>query len=182
MFGFSVFACQKALHFEDDTSTGGNANPGNPAGAEFYMRAKIDGDSRNFNSSNAALLSDLGTGGKNLTFVGLAAPASTSLEGLHMSVYFLNGKPHTGVFQQDDHTAEYVVTGDYNPNSTLVGYFAGLHSVSVAPLKITITSITSQAVKGNFNGAFYKKDLNTGPTTTDEYLLFTDGEFNLPIK
>jgi hypothetical protein len=177
-----LFSCQKKLDYFFTTA---GSNPGNVQNNEmstYYLRFKMDGTTRSFNFSNAALISDLGTGGKNITFVGKADALSTNLEGLHMSVYFLKNPPAVGTFKETDNTTEYVLTGDYNPNSSLIGYFAGLHQPSVLPLTITISKLDNSTVKGSFSGAFYKKDLHSGPGTTTEYILFTDGEFNLPIK
>ena len=182
VIAFAVGGCQKELQFEKAPSPANANNTGGSAGSEYYMTLKLDGNLRRFNFSNVALLSDLGTGGKNLTFIGLAQPSNVSMEGLHLSVYFLRGAPTTGTFQQGDHTGDYALSGDYNANSPQFGYFAGLHSPSIAPLKITISSITNNVVKGSFSGAFYKKDLNGTPGTINEYVLVTEGAFNLPIK
>jgi hypothetical protein len=179
---FAVAGCQKELHFETAPSPANENNAGDNAGSEYYMTLKLDGNPRRFTFSNVALLSDLGTGGKNLTFIGLAQPSNVSMEGLHLSVYFLRGAPTTGTFQQGDHTGDHALSGDYNANSAQFGYFAGVHSPSIAPLKITISSITNSVVKGSFSGAFYKKDLNGTPGTINEYVLITEGAFNLPIK
>ena len=174
--------CQKELKF-DEAGIGTNLNnTGSGPESEFYMTLKLDGNARRFNNSNVALLSDLGTGGKNLTFIGLAQPSNISMEGLHMSIYFLKSAPTTGTFKQSDHTADYALTADYNANSLQFAYFAGLHNPSIAPLTISVLSISNNIVKGTFSGAFYKKDLNTGPGSTNEYVLITEGAFNLPIK
>jgi hypothetical protein len=178
----SFVACQKELEFDKAGTTANGNNTGGGSGSEFYMTLKLDGNARRFNNSNVALLSDLGTGGKNLTFIGLAQPSNLSMEGLHMSIYFLKGAPSTGTFKQDDHTTDYALSGDYNANSLQFGYFAGLHNPSIAPLTISVLSINNNVVKGTFSGAFYKKDLNAGPGTTNEYVLITEGAFNLPIK
>ena len=182
VLAISFLGCQKELQFEKAGTVVNESNTGGGTGPEFYMTLKMDGDARRFNNSNVALVSDLGTGGKNITFIGLAQPSNLSMEGLHMSVYFLKGAPTTGTFKQGDNTADYALTGDYNANSLQFGYFAGLHSPSIAPLTITISSITNTAVKGTFSGAFYKKDLNSGPGTINEVIVFTDGAFHLPIR
>jgi hypothetical protein len=184
LFIISFLACQKELRFEKE-ALNGSGSPGGGSGAgsnTFYMRCKVDGNAKTFNYSNAALISDLGTGGKNITFVGLANNPTISVEGIHIGIYFLTGSPTTGTFSQEDVNANYVLTGDYNPNSVQIGYFPGLHTPSVLPLKITISSLSNNVVKGSFSGAFYKKDLTIGPGTADEYIKFTEGEFNLPIK
>ena len=62
------------------------------------------------------------------------------------------------------------------PNSFDNGFMARFNE------PITVSSISNNVVRGSFSGAFYRKDLNAGPGTPNEYVLVTEGAFNLPVR
>jgi hypothetical protein len=86
-----------------------------------------------------------------------------------------------GTYTEDDPGYDYTAAGVYNPNSTTIVWGAGLHYPSVKPLKITIATKTATEMSGTIEGAFYKQDVSTGQLY-DDYTLFTECEFKLPVK
>jgi hypothetical protein len=86
-----------------------------------------------------------------------------------------------GTYTEDDPGYDYTAAGVYNPNSTTIVWGAGLHYPSVKPLKITIATKTATEMSGTIEGAFHKQDVSTGQLY-DDYTLFTECEFKLPVK
>lgn len=170
--------CQKK---STDTTTTENSSQGG-GNSNFYIKGKKDGKGFNYNKNAMAKISNLATSQTvALSLVANAKPDVASQEGLALGVHFLNGKQFaTGSYREDDGSTDYLTLGVYNPNSTTISWSAGIHKPTVKPLKITITSLTDQVISGTFEGAFYKQDSSI-PKVFDEYTLFTEGEFKLPV-
>ena len=170
-------SCKKERSFETHT-TGGGPGTGNNT---YSFQANVNGAARTFNSNAMAKITDFGTGLTSLSLIGSANADATNLEGINLSINFFAGAPKVGTYSQDYTGSEYVTAGIYNPNSTTIVYGAGLTTNTVSPLTITISKMDNTEVTGTFKGAFYKSDINGGPTST-EYLEFTDGSFRLPLR
>jgi hypothetical protein len=176
---FILVSCQKEVSYETPVNGGGGGGGGNNS---YFIQAKVNGTTKTFNFNNAAIITDLGGGVKSLSLVGNASSNASSLEGINLAINFMAIAPKTGTYTEDYSGTDYVTAAVYNPNSTTVVYGAGLIATSVSPLNITITKIDNTVVSGTFKGAFYKLDISSGNPSSTEYLDFTDGSFNLPVR
>lgn len=149
----------------------------------YYIRGKKDGTAFTYSANAMAMITDFGGGtGVSLSLFANAQPNAASLEGLGMSINFSAGhSPAVGVYTEDHAGTDYVAAGVYNPNSTTIVWGAGIHFPTVKPLKITILTKTATEMTGTFEGAFYKQDVSI-PAFYDDYILFTEGEFKLPVQ
>jgi hypothetical protein len=178
---FFLLSCQKELSHETSTNTGGSGTGGGGGNNSYYIRAKVNGSDRSFNYNDMAKVTDLGGGSKTISLIGSASPSATNLEGINLTISFLNGSPVAGTYNEDNQSLDYIVAGVYNPNSSTVVYAAGLSATTALPLSVTISKIDNTVAEGTFKGAFYKTDISSGGPGT-EYLSFTEGAFRLPIK
>ena len=151
----------------------------------YYIKGKKNGAAFNFSANAMAQITNFSsTGGFiSLALIANAQPNGASLEGLNIGANFFNGQaPKVGTYSEDYTGTDYLVAGVYNPNSTSIVWSAGIHYPTAKPLKIVIVSKTASEVTGTFEGAFYKQDLSNPSSSSDEYVLFTEGEFKLPVK
>jgi len=182
LFFFS--SCQKeisSVSTRTDTTGGrGTGGGGAAGGSGYYIKGKKDGVQKTYTflpSANIINASSLG-----FISLGLVAGTSNSAEGLNIGINFFNTATiKTGIYSEDYFGLDYLVAGVYSTNSPGIIYSAGLQSPSLKPLVITILTKTTNEMTGKFEGAFYKQDSN-GIISPAEYILFTEGEFKLPIK
>jgi uncharacterized protein YxeA len=150
----------------------------------YYIKGKKDGVAFTYSANAMALITDFTSSGAGISLA-LAANAQAngaSLEGLGLTINFSQGVPvTTGTFTEDNTGTDYVTAGVYNPNSTTIVWGAGIHFPTVKALKIVIQSKTATEMTGTFEGAFYKQDVSI-PAFYDDYILFTEGEFKLPVQ
>ena len=176
---FFFSSCQKEVRFpttNTDTTGGG----GIPGGSAYYIKAKKDGVQKTYTSLASANIIDFSSTG--VLSLALFAGVPNNLEGLNLVINFFNGTTiKTGTYLEEYSGFDYLIGGVYNPNSTSIVYGAGLQSPSLKPLVITILTKTINEMTGKFEGAFYKQGPN-GLISPAEYILFTEGEFKLPIK
>lgn len=173
----TIVSCKKEKSIESSNNLGGGTGGGTTNG--YFIKAKVNGVDRTFNSNEEAVVTDLGGGAQTLSLIG--SVSATSVESINLTISFLKSAPGVGTFSEDAQTLDYITAGIYNPNSPTVVYTAGLATSSVSPLSITITKIDSTVAEGTFKGAFYKTDVSSGGPTS-EYITFTDGSFKLPVK
>jgi len=151
----------------------------------YYIKGKKDGVAFTYSSNAMAMITDYTSSGAGIGLSLMASPqavSASSMEGLAVSINFSNGVSITpGTYTEDYAGYDYTTAGVYNPNSTTIVWGAGLHYPSAKPLKVTITSKTATEITGTIEGAFYKQDVSTGDVY-DEYTLFTECEFKLPVK
>jgi hypothetical protein len=167
----SVFTrCKK----DDSTSNGG-----------YYIKGKKDGVAFTYSSNAMAMITDYTSSGAGLQLSLMANPkpvSASSMEGLGVSINFSNGVSIVpGTYTEDYSGYDYTAAGVYNPNSNTIVWGAGIHYPTVKPLKIIIATKTATEMTGTIEGAFYKQDVSTGQLY-DDYTLFTECEFKLPVK
>jgi len=155
------------------------------ANGDYYIKGKKDGVAFTYSSNAMAMIIDYTSSGAGLMLSLMANPkpaSASNMEGLGVSINFSNGVSIApGTYTEDYAGYDYTAEGVYNPNSNTIVWGAGLHYPSVKPLKITITSKTATEMTGTIEGAFYKQDVTTAQVY-DEYTLFTECEFKLPVK
>ena len=180
MFFFFLFFLPERSSFPTtNTDTTGGGGGGTPGGSVYYIKCKKDGVQKSYSEYASANILDLSSGATLSIF--LVAGLPNSMEGFNIGISFFNGATiKTGTYTEGSLSPEYLVVGVYNPNSTNIVYAAGLQLFSIKPLVITILTKTTTEMTGKFEGAFYKQNLTGAPST--EYILFTEGEFKLPIK
>ena len=151
----------------------------------YYIKGKKDGVAFTYSSNTMAMITDYTSSGAGMGLSLMASPqavSASSMEGLGVSINFSNGVSITpGTYTEDYAGYDYTTAGVYNPNSTTIVWGAGIHYPTVKPLKVTILTKTATEMTGTLEGAFYKQDVSTGELY-DEYTLFTECEFKLPIK
>lgn len=150
----------------------------------YYIKGKKDGTSFTYSANAMAKITDFSStaGMISLAFTANAQPNAASLEGLSLSINFQNGKsPAVGTYTEDYSGTDYITAGVYNPGSATIVWGAGIHYPTAKALKINILTRSDTEMTGTFEGAFYKQDVSV-PAVYDEYMLFTEGEFKLPIK
>jgi hypothetical protein len=152
--------------------------------SSYYIKGKKDGVAFNYNQNSMAKIIDFSSTANTISLALFAnsQPNAASLEGLNVTINFFNGKsPATGIYTEDYTGLDYLAAGVYNPNSMTITWAAGMHSPTVKSLKINILTKTATEMTGTFEGAFYKQDSSI-PAFYDDYTLFTECEFKLPIK
>jgi hypothetical protein len=145
----------------------------------YYIKGKKDGTPFTYSANAMAEITNLG-GFITMSLVASAQPGGTNMEGLNIGANFFVGQPVVGTYSEDYTGTDYLVAGVYNPNSATIVWGAGIHTPTAKPLKITITSKTATEITGTWEGAFYKQDVSI-PMIYNNYTLFTEGEFKLPI-
>ena len=174
----TVFAATLFTSCQKDTNT----NPGNK-GATYYIKGKKDGTAFTYSTNPSAMIIDFSSTAQSISLALMASakPGTTSMEGLALNLSFFNGKqPAIGTYTEDYSGTDYLAAGVYNPNSATISWAAGLHYPTVKPLTVHILTKTNTEITGTFEGAFYKQD-NSNAQLYDDYTLFTEGEFKLPI-
>lgn len=141
----------------------------------YFIKGKKDGVTFIFTANTLAM----GINPNGGSLVSLLASGSGS-EGFNIGLSLYDGTTlQTGTYSEDYTGTNYAIGGLYNPNSTTIVYSAGIQP-SVKPLVINILSKTSTEVSGTFSGAFYKQ--STSGTFYPDFIMITEGEFNLQIK
>ncbi|HEV7331224.1 MAG TPA: hypothetical protein VGN63_09305 [Flavisolibacter sp.] len=175
VFAATLFSsCQKAKNDTTETNTG----------PTYYIKGKKDGTAFTYSTNAEARITDFSSSAQtiSLALMANAKPNESSLEGLALAINFFNGaQPSVGTYSEDNSGIGYLAGGVYNPNSATIVWAAGIHHPTVKPLRIQILTQTNTEMTGTFEGAFYKQD-NSIPEFYDDYTLFTEGEFKLPIK
>lgn len=147
----------------------------------YYIKGKKDGAAFTYSAKAMAMISDFSGAGISLACMAGPQTDASNFESLGVSINFFNGtSPAVGTYGEDDTSNDYAVAGVYNPNSMTIVWGAGLHYPSAKPLQIHITSKTDKVITGTFEGAFYKQDSSI-PQVYDDYTLFTECEFRLPV-
>jgi hypothetical protein len=156
---------------------------GNDDRGSYYIKGKKDGTAFTYSEIPMVIVTNFGSGtGIGLSFTANAQPNAANLEGLGFTINFSAGiTPAVGTYTEDNPGMDYVAAGVYNPGSTTIVWGAGIHYPTAKPLKITILTMTSTEMTGTFEGAFYKQDVSV-PAIYDDYMLFTEGEFKLPVQ
>lgn len=174
--GSFFVSCKKEYSYE--------GGPENYETNNNYIKFNVEGvGDKLFKIGAVAMRTTDGAGDITIDLLGYASTDVSNLEGIHLTIFYnTNITPSTGVYREDYQGNEYLIEGNYNPNSPTYVYTAGYgYTSSVQPLTITITSITATRIIGTFSGAFYKTD----PVTLaffPEYFTITGGQFNLPIQ
>ncbi|HET9055514.1 MAG TPA: hypothetical protein VFN30_01575 [Chitinophagaceae bacterium] len=167
-FLFVLYSCKK--------SDSGNSSGG------YYIKCKIDGVDKAFNYNNMAKIMSLTQGATNVSIIGSAAPAGSSLEGISLGVNFFNGQVlQTNTIYSEDYSGiDYLAAAAYTPNNATYVFASGIYTPTSLPFKLKVTNKTATEMSGTFEGAFYKNV--PGGNTTSEHVTITLGEFNVPIK
>jgi hypothetical protein len=163
-------------------NTGCSKSNDTPGDKGYYIKGKKDGVAFNYSVNAMANIQDFSASANTISLALLANAQSNTLEGINVGINFFNGKtPATGEYTEEYTGLDYLVAGVYNPNSMTITWAAGLHTPTAKPLKINILTKSATEVTGTFEGAFYKQDVSI-PAFYDDYTLFTECEFKLPIK
>lgn len=152
--------------------------------ATYYIKGKKNGTPFNYTAMTMAKITDFSSAGGfiSLALIANAEANPTNFEGVVTSINFFNGTtPAVGTYSEDYTGTDYLAAGVYNPNSMSIVWSAGIKYPTAKPLKINIISKTATEITGTFEGAFYKEDISAA-TFYDEYIMFTECEFKLPIQ
>jgi hypothetical protein len=153
------------------------------SGNTYYFNFKANGQTVKFTGYIAAGWG-VDNGFKTLTILGAPnASASNDYLGLYLANYPGNNEITTGMYRDTAHQylflSTYAQDGiDYESGQTLADE-AETNSITLAnPLKLTISSLTSNSVQGTFEGDYY---VDADPVNGQKVTI-TEGKFNVKIQ
>ena len=153
------------------------------ADESFHLSCKIDGQTASFNTASFAghLTNEAGTG---FTFGGLTA-ATASGDALGFVIIDMGATEKLGAGTYADSSTKFEILTTFTTGADGHAYEAGStvfqqtnESSDIANhLKVSITSVTNETVRGTFSGDFFLEGDPTGAKKT-----ITNGDFYLKLQ
>lgn len=145
------------------------SNDGDSSGS-YYMKAKFDGSSKEFNSTVVATKSNLGVGIYSLVITGLSGTEQSALSLWSDKDDFIAGKTFT-INALNGTTYNLLAFLAPVGSSTPTSQWTSTYSYGVVPqsLQCTITEATTTYIKGTFSSVIYQNnDVQVAKKTVTE--------------
>jgi len=160
-----VASCGKEKSVEEDVS-------------QYFLKCKIGSVDKTFNFAPTARKVADPSGSTIYAFYGKANNDPDDNENLGFSIVFTI-PPAPGTYKETDPTSDYILSCNYNPNTTDPGKMLSSLYDDANPFQITITEITPTTVSGTFSGKLYQ----TGSTDPNaDSAVISNGQFKLKLQ